>query len=282
MQYEQDELRRLQLVELDILRDIDKVCREHGIRYFLDSGTLLGAVRHGGFIPWDDDVDLGMPRHDYERFLEIAPQALGDAYVVADPHRCNEQAGMFAKVWKRGTKFFTEETVEAGILQGIFVDVFPYDRLHADEKIAWRQRFMCRVWQSALYLYHSKCITVPHAGLPGALERGACRVAHMIVKRCFSRERIVEGFETWASQGGSDPGSAYAALSCATARFPESVLFPVERITFEGTAFSAPACVEAYLDDMYGIDWRELPSPKHRRNHAPVELDFGDAEYAAV
>ena len=69
MQYEQDELRRLQLVELDILRDIDKVCREHGIRYFLDSGTLLGAVRHGGFIPWDDDVDLGMPRHDYERFL---------------------------------------------------------------------------------------------------------------------------------------------------------------------------------------------------------------------
>ena len=82
MQYEQDELRRLQLVELDILRDIDKVCREHGIRYFLDSGTLLGAVRHGGFIPWDDDVDLGMPRHDYERFLEIAPRALGDAYVV--------------------------------------------------------------------------------------------------------------------------------------------------------------------------------------------------------
>ena len=72
VQYEQSELRKLHLVELEILQDVDRVYREHGIRYFLDSGALLGAVRHG-VIPWDDDVDLGMPRPDYERFLEVAP-----------------------------------------------------------------------------------------------------------------------------------------------------------------------------------------------------------------
>ena len=80
MQYEQATLRRLQMMELEILEAIDSVCREHGITYFLDSGTVLGARRHGGFIPWDDDIDLGMPREDYERFLEVAPVALGEGF----------------------------------------------------------------------------------------------------------------------------------------------------------------------------------------------------------
>ena len=80
MQYNQDMLRRLQLTELEILKDIDRVCRAHGIAYWLDSGTALGAMRHGGFIPWDDDIDVGMPRGDYERFLEVAPEALGACY----------------------------------------------------------------------------------------------------------------------------------------------------------------------------------------------------------
>ena len=76
MQYEQNTLRRLQIAELGILEAIDRVCRENGIMYFIDSGTVLGARRHGGFIPWDDDIDLGMPRDDFERFLEVAPEAL--------------------------------------------------------------------------------------------------------------------------------------------------------------------------------------------------------------
>lgn len=125
MQYEQDVLRKLQLAELSILRDIDSVCRSEGIPYFLECGTLLGAVRHGGFIPWDDDIDVGMLRPDYERFLKVAPKALGERYAVCEPRANSRCAGMFAKVWKRGTKFFTAETMEAGIDQGIFVDVFP-------------------------------------------------------------------------------------------------------------------------------------------------------------
>ena len=85
MQYDDETLRRLQLAELDILIAIDAVCREHGITYFLDSGTALGARRHAGFIPWDDDIDIAMPRDDYERFLGLAQEALGDEYVVANP-----------------------------------------------------------------------------------------------------------------------------------------------------------------------------------------------------
>ena len=69
MEYAPDILKRLQAIELEMLQVIDEVCKQLDITYFLDSGTALGAARHGGFIPWDDDVDLGMPREEYDRFL---------------------------------------------------------------------------------------------------------------------------------------------------------------------------------------------------------------------
>ena len=101
MQYELSILRRLQLVELGILNDINRVCREYGIAYWLDSGSVLGACRHGGFIPWDDDIDLGMPRDDYERFLEVAPTALGARYCVTSSRTNPHQAALFSKVMRR-------------------------------------------------------------------------------------------------------------------------------------------------------------------------------------
>ena len=82
--YPGDSLQRLQAVELDILRAIRDVCEAHGITYFLDGGTTLGAVRHGGFIPWDDDADVAMPQEDYEHFLRVAPEALPEGYTLTE------------------------------------------------------------------------------------------------------------------------------------------------------------------------------------------------------
>ena len=72
-QFKLTQLRRAQLKQLSILEEIDRICRKHSIRYWLDGGSLLGAVRHGGFIPWDDDIDIAMPLEDMQRFVEIAP-----------------------------------------------------------------------------------------------------------------------------------------------------------------------------------------------------------------
>ena len=143
MQYDPDDLRQLQLVELEVLLAIDKLCARYDIPYFLDSGSALGAMRHGGFIPWDDDIDIGMLREDYERFVAVALDELPEGYRLLTPDVTEGYAPMWAKVMREGTKFYTRETLEAGLDQGVFVDVFPYDRLCEDVREAQRQVADC-------------------------------------------------------------------------------------------------------------------------------------------
>lgn len=277
MNYEPEQLKKMQKVLLDIVKDIDRVCKEHGIEYFLDSGSCLGAVRHNGFIPWDDDMDLGMRRVDYDKFLRIAPSALGDDYVVAHPGNDSRLAGMFAKVWKRGTVFATEETIEAGVPQGIFVDVFPYDVVDGDQGAAAKQLGACRTWQSISYLYHAKTITVPDKGVKGAIERIGCRVVHGVVHAALTPETIREKFESAALSGAANPGGHYAPMAyTAFGPFPEEVLFPTTTCFFEGVELPVPGKYEQYLESAYGQTWTELPPEEDRRNHAPVTLDFGE------
>lgn len=277
MQYEQDILRHLQLAELEILKDIDRVCREYDIAYWLDSGTVLGARRHGGFIPWDDDIDLGMPRDDYERFLEVAPAALGNRFRATCSRSNPHQAALFAKVMLKGTRFVTDETEEAGFDQGVFVDIFPYDAVCAEPAAAKRQRRRCVMWQSLSYLYHSKHIVVPHKGALGVVEKIACRLAHRIARVVLSPERINRGFDKAAMIAKDDPksdmlmASSYAAIE----PYPKSMLLPPGTIEFEGKEFFAPADVEGYLRTQYGRTWNQLPPEDQRRNHAPKELDLG-------
>lgn len=278
MEYRPEELRRLQLTLVEIVKDIDRVCRDNGIAYFLDSGSCLGAVRHAGFIPWDDDMDLGMLREDYDRFLEIAPAALGDDYVVVHPGSDRRLAGMFAKVWKRGTVFATNETIEAGIPQGIFVDIFPYDAVNPDPPAASKQLRDCRFWQSVSYLYHSGSINVPHGGVIGAIERGGCRVVHGLVHAFLSPERIRASFESAALSASDDgPSTAYNNMAYAgCGPFPRGVLLPVGSLPFEGVNLPVPGDYRRYLEICYGSTWNELPPENERRNHAPVELGFGE------
>lgn len=276
MSYDPETLRRLQLFQLEMLKDIDRVCRAEGIAYFLDSGTLLGAVRHGGFIPWDDDIDLGMPRADYERFMEVAPRALGGRYAVSDPRTCAQQAGMFGKVCRTGTRFHTQETLDAGFDQGIFIDIFPYDVMHSDPEVARRQRARCRALQSELYLLHSGRVGVPHTGLLGAAEKAACRVAHTVLGLACDHRRLVERFEREAARGTESPGSEYVALAWPSIALPAEGFGRVVPISFEGCEFFGPADPERHLSIMYGDDWMELPPVEARRNHAPLVLDFGD------
>lgn len=275
-------LRKLQLTELEILDVISCFCKERGISWFMDSGTCLGAVRHGGFIPWDDDIDIGMLREDYDVFCEAAARELPDGYSLHTPLNTNNYAPLFAKVYKDGTRFENEETRASGMRMGIFVDVFPYDRLLAAEDERRRQIRNASISQKRSYLYHSKVINVPHSGLAGLVERGGCVALHY-VERTFTRDpsKYIRSYSASVSRAEDDSSALSCEYACLSwyrpIPFSYDELVPTKPVEFEGRSYPAPHMAEAYLARSYG-DWQSIPPADKRHTHLPLLLDFGDGE----
>lgn len=271
-------LRKIQETELSILETISRFCDENGIRFFIDGGTLLGAVRHGGFIPWDDDIDIGMLREDYDKFCKLAEDGLPEGYSLHTSQNSKGYAALFAKVYKDGTVFENQEGRDAGSSMGIFVDVFPYDRLYEDGSLRRTQIKSASMAQRRCYLYHSTTISVPHRGLLGLLEKACCRILHRL-----ERARVADPAVYQQMFDDSVPSSEKALVTseCLTLAWPNmdpfdlADIFPTVDVAFEGRKFPAPRKAEEYLGNMYG-NWREVPKPEDRHTHLPTYVDFGD------
>ena len=270
-------LRRLQAEELEILLVIARLCEKNNIRWFLEGGTALGALRHQGFIPWDDDVDIAMLREDYDRFCELAATSLPQGYSLHTSRNTPGCASMFVKVYKDGTRFENQETREAGHAQGIFVDVFPYDRLPKDPRARARAVGRASRAQKCSYLYHAKTVSVPHRGALGALERLACVAAHAVLRATVrDASRFQDTFDRAALCEGEELSD-----ECLTLVWPNmdpiavDKLVPVSHATFEGNSLPVPRDPEFYLTNMYG-DWRQIPAPEDRHTHLPLLLQFSD------
>ena len=275
---EQRYLKKLQREELDILLVIQEFCRKNDIEWFLMSGTALGALRHKGFIPWDDDIDIGMLRDQYDRFIELAEDGLPEGYSLHTHKNTDGFACFFAKVYRDGTIFQTAETEEAGCPQGIFVDIFPFDRVSSDSAELKKQIRAAMIWQRISYLYHSRVINVPHQGAIGAIERAGCWLSHYAVRLFFSPESISDHFDRLINRGGPDEASCYLALSWPYVEpLNKAVLCPPTYAQFEEHSMPVPQEPERYLTIWYG-DWQTLPSPENRHTHLPKRIVFSDGE----
>lgn len=128
-QYTKEELTGLQAELYDILGEIDRVCRKNGLRYFLIGGSAIGAFYDNAILPWDDDIDIGMPRADYDRLLSIAPEQFGAQYFLSWQGSDPRVPFYYAKLKKNGTLFSEKIFAHLPMHQGIFVDIFPFDAL---------------------------------------------------------------------------------------------------------------------------------------------------------
>jgi len=136
-------LEELRTIQLNILLSFHQFCADNGIRYSLAAGTLIGAVRHKGFIPWDDDIDVAMPREDYEKLLQIANTEFKHPYFF-DSFETSNVPQTFAKL--RNSKTTAIENIKSDRNQGIFIDIFPVDHLIEDKKLLERQRKNISLW----------------------------------------------------------------------------------------------------------------------------------------
>jgi len=147
---EQKLLRKVQLTQLEIAREIKRVCEENDIAYFLSDGSFLGAVRHQGFIPWDDDMDMAMPRKDYEKFCRIAPEKLKKEYCLQSWYTDPNYGLPFAKVMKRGTVYLESKKTRRLQENGFYVDIFPVDNMPEAPKEQTAH------WNRLLSIYRTK------------------------------------------------------------------------------------------------------------------------------
>ncbi len=140
-------IKDVQKIELEILLEFDRICKEEGLTYQLFAGTLLGAIRHGGFIPWDDDIDVCMLREDYERFLTIAQEKLGEDYFLQSTETDPKYVNPFAKIRKNGTVFKEKLVKDVNMHHGVYIDLFPLDYVRPKTKLGHFQLKMLKYFR---------------------------------------------------------------------------------------------------------------------------------------
>jgi len=145
-------LRQLQMTELEMLIEVDRICRKYNIKYSLDGGTLLGAVRHNGFIPWDDDADVVMLREEYDKFYKACQQELDTGRFFLQEYRTDDKYRWgYSKMRRNGTVFLREGQEHIKCNQSVFIDIFVYDSVPDNYLIRRMHLFLCYCIRKALY-----------------------------------------------------------------------------------------------------------------------------------
>lgn len=273
-EYPGNSLQRLQQTATDILAIIDNICRKNDIEYIIVAGTCLGAVRHGGFIPWDDDIDVAMPYDQWLRFMEIAPKELPQGYSLHHPLNTPGFSGLWAKVYKDNTRYIASTIAQAGCEQGIFVDVFPYINLNADPKRAKEQRNKAIMCQRKLYLHYIAHPLIPKGTpFPGLADK-ACAVLHHTIAKSWTPEKLIEEIKPYLRP--ETPGDEWINLGSAqVATFKDWWLWPAKEMKFGHLKVMGPANPDPYLRADYG-DYMQFPPEEERFCDCPTILDFGD------
>ena len=271
-----EELRKLQLIELEMLAEVDRICRKNGIRYSLDAGTLLGAVRHGGFIPWDDDLDVMLLHEDYEKFYEACKKDLDTSRFFFQDYRTDPGYRWgYGKMRRLGTEYIKAGQEKLKQRTGICIDVFDVENVpDGPEK---RKRFaremfcirktlysamgrtneknpLMRLWYKFLYLIPNK--TVHH------------------LKERLTRKTNEETTENVLCLMWPIKNYPYG--------FPRKIYDEFTELEFEGMRFMAIRDYDAYLTMRYG-DYMQLPPPDQRKGvMEATEFKFVDISHEDI
>ena len=270
---ERDVLKKVQAIQLEMAKDVKRVCDENGIRYFLYRGTFLGAVRHKGVIPWDDDMDFGMLREDYDKFCRMAPEALSGEYCFQNWHTDSNYALPFGKVRKRNTVF-----VEAKCARlpenGIYIDIYPLDDAPADLK---ERKALASKLLHLFRIKLMKCGYTPWQEDDKIIwKKRIGYLAYQFAALFVSQKKLVDVFEKLVrAVEASDTVYEQSALPKGF-YYDKALLEHVREYPYEDTTFSGPENYHAFLSNLYG-DYMELPPEDKRENRHQIQiLDLGE------
>lgn len=261
----------VQLIELEILTKIDEICKKYKIEYFLDSGTVLGAVRHGGFIPWDDDIDIGMTRENYEKFLKIAPKELGREYFLHNLDTEKECPCLYSKVKKNNTIYMAWASRNLKINQGIYIDIFPYDISTGMTKKEIKKLYLLQ--RLFKYIALPDRDKLPENTIKWKLGAILYRIIHYTLF-FIPKDYIRKIIERKLRKSENENGKFLLQGVCGKPIIIEKDdIFPLKYIKFENKEFPVPKNTDKYLKLLYG-NYMELPPVEKRKGHGIYKIKY--------
>lgn len=256
-----NKLRQLQQVELEILLEFKRICEKYNLTYYLVAGTLLGAVRHHGFIPWDDDVDVAMPRQDFEKFLNICSKELSKEYFLQTKENDKDYFFSITKIRKNNTYVCEPEVEHLTFHKGIYIDIFVLEKCPNNKILAQACFKLQYLLNDALRVQSG--IPVQYSG-KNLLFKAIFFITTKLKKNWLYRvqDKLVQVMNHFS-------GDCYYCTLAGRHGYPAEVyqadwLGQNTKLLFEREYFSVPEQWDKVLKNMYG-DYRELP--KNREEH---------------
>lgn len=271
MELDQEQLKKLKEIQTDLLLHFIETCGKIGVRYYVTGGTLLGAVRHQGFIPWDDDIDVCMLREDYDKWTREAGQYLPDYIFLQTCETDKQFYKNFARLRNNRTTFILSKDRELGIHHGVFIDIFPMDN--------YPESFLRkRLFHLKKLFYSANIISNTSRGLSvkNRIKYYVKRCAQSITRNTshsavMKRERLYRSIPITLSI--ANHSGSYGKREIV----PREWFVKSAKLVFEAIEVNAPANFDAYLSRIYG-DYMILPPVEKRAPHHyvdSIQLDNG-------
>ena len=264
--------KKLWKIELDIFQEFDRICKKYSLNYFVLGGALIGAIRHKGFIPWDDDLDIGMMREDMIRFLKVAPRELAGKYYIHDGISDPDYYAPIVRIRDNNSTGICKIDLNRKSNNGIFIEIYPFDHV-IDSKIKYNvQKFEIKCIHHILYL---DCYGVKK----NIKSTVSCNLSSLIVsligkKRLFDKmNKIAARYNTIQTEYVDEIVTGY---NC---RYKYTDLVETIETDFEYTKVRIPKGYDSCLKITYG-DYMKLPPVDKRNHHSDVIYYNPDLPYS--
>ncbi len=267
MNHIQEQIHDVWKTEQEILDVIDEVCKKHNLRYSLAYGTLIGAVRHKGFIPWDDDIDIIMPREDYDQLIAIWSQTAPENFILQNYHTDPDFTQNFTKIRKDHTTFLQSESeINKKYHKGVFVDIFPGDRV-APTKLGRKMQY----YACAINLLYSRGFKSGAGGVLGLVES----ILLVFPKRI--QYLLRDKTENYCKRWNCKVETEYifpSTIKESKLYYPADTFINLKKKIFEDKEYFCVNDEDRILTIQYG-DYMKLPPESEREwKHHPIIIDF--------
>lgn len=270
-------LKKVQNVELSILKDFIRVANKYELNWFIAFGSAIGAVRHKGFIPWDDDIDIEMLREDYNKFVDVFQRELGDKYNLVNPSTDKDFSASVTHMELKGTKFISHDAIDMKHKNGIYLDIFVLDKLAKNKVSRFYQYKKCYLLGRLIFLWANDKPHIPYKGIKKKVVLRICKMIHdFLVLTNLTNVKLYEKLQKTAQKYNNTDSNLYSALEDYLMKqntISKNDIFPLRKVPYEDIVVNLMNNYDKNLTNIYG-DYMKIPPKEKQINHRPTIIEF--------